>query len=280
MSRRRGSGGPRKRRTSSRERRSSRWEGGIRSPAGRLLLYAVAAILLGSGGGYLYATQVVFPAPDRADEEFRTVPDLRGMTLEAAEDRLIAEQLIVAGVDSIRHPERIRGTILGQTPFPGQLALAGGEVRLTLSLGPERRPVPDVMRLRADRAITVLQATGFRVIADSVEADAPAGQIVSIWPEPGTEVTLPTDVEITISLGPPMLELPDLSGMQEEQARELLNSLGFTVAEPVETRFRFGFNQGQVLEQFPPAGELAPRGSEVRLVVGRRGFLDDEEQDR
>lgn len=241
---------------------------------GRLALLGAAALLLGTGVGYVYATHVVFPGPVVEVDEYRTVPDLRGMTLDEAGAALQEARLEVGRVDSIRHPEVDEGRILGQTPLRGQLALPWGGIEVTLSLGPERRPVPDVTRLVASRAVTVLEATGFEVEVDSVEADVTAGRVVETLPAAGEEVTIPAVVHMTVSLGPPLVELPDLVGMQEEQARALLDSLGLEVGE-VDTAFRFGFNQGQVLEQSPEAGEEIPRGSAVRLVVGRRGFFRD-----
>jgi beta-lactam-binding protein with PASTA domain len=71
-----------------------------------------------------------------------------------------------------------------------------------------------------------------------------------------------------------MVTMPILAGLQEEMARMLLDSLGLSLGE-VETRFRFGFNQGEVLEHFPPADSLIPVGTEVRLVIGRRGFFEE-----
>jgi eukaryotic-like serine/threonine-protein kinase len=85
-------------------------------------------------------------------------------------------------VDSIRHPRIPAGEIVGQSPLPGQVSLPGGTVELTVSLGPERRPVPDVTRLRADRALTVLETSGFEVTVDSVQADEPEGQVVATEP--------------------------------------------------------------------------------------------------
>ncbi len=180
--------------------------------------------------------------------------------------------LEVGTVDSIRHPAVADGEVLGQSPLAGQVALPGAAVELTVSLGPERRPVPDVTRLRSDRALTVLQSSGFQVAVDSVEADAPEGQVVSTDPEAGVRVSLPSNIRMTVSLGPPLVELPDLVGLQEEEARTILAEAGLEVGE-VENRARFGFGQGDVLETFPVAGEMIPRGSAVRLVVRRRSLL-------
>lgn len=241
---------------------------------GKIILLVLAILGLGSGGGYLYATQVVFPAPQSSESDFREVPDVREMSALDAETFLRDQGLELGVVDSISHPDVPRGTVLGQTPLPGQLALPAGQVGLTLSLGPERRPIPDVTRLRADQALTLLETSGFEVTIDSVESDIVEGRIVSTFPEGGVVLPLPARVLVSVSLGPPMVTMPILAGMQEAAARVLLDSLGLTLGE-VETRFRFGFNQGEVLEHFPPADSLIPAGTDVRLVIGRRSFFQE-----
>lgn len=275
MRRRRGASGGSSGKRGPKRKGGSRWPGLVPSgKGGQLLLLAVVALLAGSGGGYLYATQVVFPADEAEVADFRSVPDLRGMNLEEARTALGDMGLELGEVDSIRHPEASESRIVGQTPLPGQLGVPGGLVDMTISLGPERRPVPDVSRLIASRALTVLQTTGFEVQVDSTESDAPAGRVVETDPAAGEEVTLPSAVRMTVSLGPPLVELPDLVGMQEARARQILDSLGLEVGE-VQAQFRFGFNQGEVLGQLPEAGTEVPRGSIVRLEVGGRGFTRD-----
>ena len=243
-----------------------------RLPRGVVL--AGTIVLLGFGAGYLYATQVIFPAPETAEASFVQVPDLTGLDRTQAETILSQLGLSAGTVDSIGHPEALPGTVLGQTPLPGQLAVPSGTVSYSISLGPERRPIPDVAELRADQAITLLEATGFQVQIDSVEIDEPIGRVVSTFPEPGVILPLPAIVRIEVSRGPPMVPMPALAGMQEELARVLLDSLGLSVGQ-VESRFRFGFNQGEVIEHFPPADSLIPAGTPVTLVIGNRGFFDD-----
>jgi len=262
LSRRRSGGGERAR--SSREQRPSTQGPGMR--------FALLLLLLGGGIGYLYATQVAFPGEVQAEAELEGVPDLRGVSLDSAREQLEGRGFLLGTVDSIQHPRVSAGAVVGQTPFPDQLLPVGGSVDLSVSLGPERRPVPDVARLRADRALTVLRTTGFEVLVDSVEANLPAGRVVSSDPEPGREVTLPSSIRIRVSLGPPRVQLPELIGMQEGAARILLDSLGLVMEDP-EIRSRFEFNPGEVLEQYPPAGEEVPVGSTVRLVIGG-GSLD------
>jgi len=227
------------------------------------------AALLGLGGGYLVATRAFFPPPPPPGDVAR-VPDLLGQTVTDASGSLDELGLTVQVVDSFRHPTAPAGAIVGQGPLPGQLSLVGDTVRVTLSMGPEERPIPDVMRLRVDRAQTVLEATGFQVILDSIESDTARGRIVSMEPEAGMVTTIPQEIRLVFSTGPPMVEMPLLLGLQEEEAVAVIDSLGLSL-QGVETRFRFGRDQGLVVEQEPPAETLLERGSAVRLVVGRRG---------
>lgn len=237
-------------------------------PGARLAALAAAALLLGLGGGYLFATQVLFPAPALPADLLAT-PDLRGLTLTEAHERASAAGLALGVSDSIRHPQAPQGQVLGQSPLPGQLAVPGTEVRLTYSMGPERRPVPDVLRFRGERARTVLEATGFRVTLDSVESREYRGTVVGLRPAPGEELALPGEVVVEVSLGPPLVPMPDVLGLPEVDALAVLDSLGLVVPE-VETRFRFGLDQGTVIEQEPEPETMVEQGSDVRIVVARR----------
>jgi serine/threonine-protein kinase len=89
-------------------------------------------------------------------------------------------------------------------------------------------------------------------------------------PEPGAEAVIPAEVHLRVSMGPPEFEMPLVLDLPEAEARAILEAQGLVVGE-VETRFRFGRDQGMVVEQEPPASTMVQEGTVVRLVVGRRG---------
>ena len=238
-------------------------------PRLRLVGAALVLALVGWGLGYLVATRILYPAPP-PPTNLVTVPDLKGQDVAEAAANLVGSGLALGAVDSLRHPTLARGLILGQSPLPGQMAIRGAEVRVTRSLGPQTRAVPDVRNVDASRAVVVLETVGLVVVADSVDSEIPRGRVVSTSPVAGSVVGLPSEIRMTVSLGPALVAMPFLLGMEEAAAVAVLDSLGLVVGA-VEEVVRQGRDEGLVVEQEPPADTPVERGSAVRLAVGRRG---------
>lgn len=229
----------------------------------RVLIFAGA----GLGTGYFVSTALVFPSPE-PPPGLQGVPDLRGVSIRQALTVLADSGLVRGRVDSVRHPVAPAGSVIGQSPLPGRTALPGAEVRVTMSLGPEIRRVPDVTRLRGVRAAAALHAGGFLVRVDTVESDMPAGRVVAMDPAPGTEISMPGSVRLAVSLGPPTFSMPELSGYGEYEARVLLNALGL-VLKQVERRYSI-LNINRVFGQYPEPNAEVQTGTAVHLIVGER----------
>ncbi|MDX1492542.1 MAG: PASTA domain-containing protein [Longimicrobiales bacterium] len=243
---------------------------------GRNLAIGVATLaLVGWLFGYGVATRVLFPAPPPPGDLYE-VPDLRGLGLAIASERLAGVGLDLGGVDSLQHPSVAAGLVLGQSPLPGQLVRPENPVRVTVSTGPQTRAVPDVLGLDEDRARIVLETSGFIVSADTMESVEPRGRVVAVYPAADSVVALPAEVRVTVSTGPPVVPMPFVLGMEREEAEMLLDSLGLVVSD-VEEVFRFGRDQGIVVEQEPAAETELQRGSSVRLTVGRGGRGGEEQ---
>ena len=269
-------GGSLARRRGGRDKRHSRAPAKAKKPRWRFpklgshLYAALAALaLLGWLGGYMVSTHVLFPAPPPPGDLFE-VPNIRGLGRTSARERLAGAGLRLGVVDSLLHPSVPQGWIVGQSPLPGQVATPQSPVRVTVSLGPQMRSVPDVTRLDEDRARIVLESSGFVVSIDTAAAYVPRGRIVETFPPPDTVVALPAGIRMIVSTGPPLVAMPLVLGLAQEEAVHLLDSLGLVVSD-VQEVFRFGRDQGIVVEQEPAADTELESGSEVRLSVGRRG---------
>ena len=243
--------------------------GGDRGRRWAMLLRPLIFAAAGLGTGYFVSTILVFPPPE-PPPGLQGVPELRRTSAQQALALLADSGLVAGRVDSIRHPVAPAGSVIGQSPLPGRTALPGAEVRMTLSLGPEIRPVPDVTRLRSARATAALEAGGFVVQVDTVESSMPAGRVVAIDPAPGTEVAMPGNVRVAVSLGPPTFAMPELSGFGESEARSLLNALGL-VLKTVEKRYSI-LNVNRIFGQYPEPNSDVHTGTAVRLIVGEDMF--------
>ena len=190
--------------------------------------------------------------------------------LATARERLMGAGLILGEIDSLLHPSVPEALIIGQSPLPGQVLRPESQVRVTVSLGPQLRSVPDVLGLTEDRAQVVLASSGFLVSKDTVEADLPRGNVLEVFPPPDTVIPLPAEILMIVSTGPALVAMPLVLGLDREEALILLDSLGLMVSE-IEEVFRFGRDQGVVVEQEPASEMELERGTEVRLKVGMSG---------
>ena len=235
----------------------------------RLWFSVLMLALVGWFGGYLITTQFIFPTPPPPGDLFE-VPDIRGGGLATARERLMGAGLILGEIDSLLHPSVPEALIIGQSPLPGQVLRPESQVRVTVSLGPQLRSVPDVLGLTEDRAQVVLASSGFLVSKDTVEADLPRGNVLEVFPPPDTVIPLPAEILMIVSTGPALVAMPLVLGLDREEALILLDSLGLMVSE-IEEVFRFGRDQGVVVEQEPASEMELERGTEVRLKVGMSG---------
>jgi eukaryotic-like serine/threonine-protein kinase len=245
-------------------RRQRRSEG---NPATRLLLRLLVVGVLAFGVGYLFTALFLFGGA-RGDD-IVTVPDLRGRP-QADAVRLAQQEGLLAEVgESLINPEVPEGYVLAQSPLPGEEVAPGSLVRLTLSAGRDRRPVPQVGTLTGEQARQLLTRAGFDVVVEERTDHAPAGRLLSMDPPPGTRLELPASVRLVVSAGPPPVELPLVIGLDEHDARAAIEEAGLRVGE-VTYESRSLQPQGTVISQTPSGGMQLPVGSSVNLVLAGR----------
>ena len=212
--------------------------------------YALAALSFYRGGGY----------PDIVN-----VPDLRTMPAAAAGRALDRIGLALEIGDSLPNPEVAAGAIVAQSPLPGREVPPGTPVRVIVSSGAQRRPIPRVESLNQAQAVTILESAGFTVAVDMIEDERPAGRVISSDPGAGVAVALPATVRLRVSAGPPFVEVPYVVGMDESVAREVVSAAGLRVRD---VHYIFSFNpEGEVLGQEPAPGDSVRSGDGVVFRV-------------
>ncbi len=195
----------------------------------------------------------------------RTVPELVGATEDEARRAIGSARLSVGSVTEVNDEEVEPGVVLGAT-IDGRPATIGAEhptgttVDLVVSAGPAPRVVPDVVGSTPGEAEQAMAAVGLLLATNQdFSQTVPEGRIISMSPAPGTEVPRDSTVTVTVSLGLPLIAIPDLTGRPVLEAVNELSALGFTVR--IE-----GAAEAEVLGTRPQAGAEARQGATVTIV--------------
>lgn len=162
-----------------------------------------------------------------------------------------------------------RDMVTEQNPVPtdlsGEQADEGSTVTLTVSLGPSNVEIPDVSNLNEKAATAQLEEEGFVVTPRFVFArNVPKGRTVRTEPGAGTVVPNGSSVDLLISKGSNTVQVPDLIGLQEAEARSAIENadLSAIVRERDDPA-----PEGEVVSQAPPAGTELKKGDEVTIFV-------------
>jgi eukaryotic-like serine/threonine-protein kinase len=129
--------------------------------------------------------------------------------------------------------------------------------------------VPGVVGQLEEDARTALTAAGFTVdVAYEENPEFDDGVVFAQDPEGGTELPVGEAVQITVSSGEEQVELPDVVGLNEEDARSQLGDAGFRDIR-VEPVFDAEAEAGEVVAQNPAAGESAPLSATITLQISQ-----------
>lgn len=151
--------------------------------------------------------------------------------------------------------------VLTVSAEPGTLLPVDTEVLLTVSDGPKPETVVSVVGLTLDQARADLEGLGFVVTEQQDYSERyEEGRVIAQSPEGGTAGHRRDQVTLTVSLGMPYVEVPDVRQKELGEARQILEDAGFKV-----TYSQAWFWDTMVVKQTPEAGEQARKGSTVDL---------------
>ena len=157
------------------------------------------------------------------------------------------------------------GVAVRTSPKEGTLVPKGTRVRLFISSGPPAVAVPNVIGQDKDDARDTLEGAGFEVSTQSVDNDAPEGEVVGQDPAGGTSVDKGSRVTISVSRGPREVDVPDVVGLDQGSAKSALRGANLKVR--VVEQESATAEEGTVLSQSPTGGNSVPEGTTVTITV-------------
>ncbi len=239
--------------------------------AGRVLVSIMAVAVSGLIIGYGVAAVVVFPS-ENSGTILTRVPELVGQSSAEARRRIERAGLVFNETAALIHPAAA-GTVLAQEPLAGQVASPGSPVEVTVSLGPKRKSVPNVVGLGHEQAQSVLARAGYRSELVWVDADEAVGAVVDTRPAAGAPLEQEAPVRITVSAGMPRVAVPDLVSLSLSQAQRDLERLGLRLGVVGRDSASLAA-PGTVLGQSPAAGVVVERATRIKVTVATEPALD------
>jgi serine/threonine-protein kinase len=136
---------------------------------------------------------------------------------------------------------------------------------------PSEIAVPDVIGQNVDQASRLLDSKGFEVAIKAVPSAAPRNQVVEQDPIPtdrgGGKAEEGSTVTLSVSSGPAIVSVPDVSNLSEDDATKRLENVGFKVN--VQQRYSKTVPKSLAIATEPAAGTQLSTAQPVTLLISR-----------
>jgi serine/threonine-protein kinase len=196
------------------------------------------------------------------------VPSVIGASVDKANSLLTPLGLKSEVIERVYSEEDPEGLIMAQNPVGGDKTEPNGTINLTVSKGPERYIVPQLVGLTPEAAVNAIAklplVTG--TITEVFNSEIPKGFVISADPAPGTKVRRDAAIKLLVSKGIETFEILSYVGKIGEEALTELSEAGFDVT--VTYAFDEKIIPGGVISQNPADGEL-PKGAKIELIVSK-----------
>jgi len=159
------------------------------------------------------------------------------------------------------------GSVIRTQPPSSTVIDPDSLVTIIVSVGPEAFPIPYILDIESERAIFVIEESGFTIgqLLEVNDDNIPRGFVISQNPVAGTKMGPGSVIDLVISKGPSLIEITDLSRKSPEDAIQILETLGFEyeLLEEYSEDVEIGLVSGTV----PIAGEIVTPDQLIQVVV-------------
>lgn len=240
-----------------------------------VIIAAIGALLAGGRLGLYSFGRTGQTAAVEETTEMVTMPTVVGQDISTARAALVKQGLI----PEIIYQESDKfsvGIVMSASEKEGSEVPVGTTVVLTVC-GNSGTEVPDVIGMDRVAAVELLTESGFNVtVKEQNSEDVEEDVVLSQEPEPGVQVDEGSYVTIEVSIGPDMsgkVEMPNLIGMTEQEARGTLSALGLRTGNVRTIIDMDEENRGLVIGQDIEAGEYLDEGTAVNFdVAGQQTY--------
>jgi beta-lactam-binding protein with PASTA domain/predicted Ser/Thr protein kinase len=206
-------------------------------------------------------------------KELVQVPNVEGQPLADAQ-RILSQAGFKVGDQNditLEQSDQIaKNSVIRTDPAAGARVKQDTTIKLVVSSGPDQIAMPTVIGQTQDAAKANLEAApfNFKVTVTTEEtSDVAAGIVIRTNPPAQTLVTKGGEVTIVVSAGAPPIDVPNVVGATESQARAALSQFDISVTS--QDLSAGDPNDGKVVAQSVAGGQQLPAGSKITLTIGK-----------
>ena len=217
-----------------------------------------------SGGGKVAKAGTVFVTVSNGQERIK-VPELLGLTQDAAVSELAKANLKIGSTSSSFSPTVDEGLVISSNPPAGSDIKKGALVSLVISKGIQQMALSSFVGLSSDQALNELNSLGAVVISKYEYSDTVmVGKVISQDPDGSSPVAKGAKITLVISKGPSSIAVPKVIGKTLDEATLILENLGFKVKSKT-----IGNKKNKVVIGISPKYDTKVKpGSTITLTLG------------
>ena len=199
-----------------------------------------------------------------------TVPDVRGMTVEEAQEAEGVKDIFTVHVQGMRKTDEYQpGQIVEQDPIAGRTRKSNFVIEVYVAEEPEKVLMKDLTGMEYRQARVLLTDLGMNLKIESREESSDkygANAVIRTEPAADEPLTAGQTVIIYYSKGPESVVVPTFTGQNIADATKNARDLGLIVGEITYDPYNIA-EPGQVVEQsLKPTSEV-PGGTKISFTV-------------
>ncbi len=217
---------------------------------------------------WLTTSVITAPPPQRPI----AVPDLSGLTVDAARQVLTDKGLIVGAVTEQDSTDPDAGRVMQQRPSGLTEVGRGTAVNLIVGHGVRAVSVPDLDGMTPDQARQALAPLRLTYVEQTQpSSDADKGRVVAQSPGAHETAAPDTAVIVTVGTGLPMVTVPEgILGVGVDEATGILQAVGLTAVGVEQDGTQ---DSGIVMGADHPPGQQVPEGSPITLNYSNNALM-------
>ena len=226
-----------------------------------IILACILVFSIAMGGTYLALSL------SRAKEV--QIPNLQGLTKEEAEQKAKELKIKLEVSEEKYHLEIPEGQIIEQDPkYQDNYKIKeGSTIKIVVSKGQEIVEMPKVVGKTKDEATKNLKEIGLEVkVEEEFSDDVEKNYITKQEIAEGEKIPAGTTVTIYSSMGIEQVQVPDLSGKTESEAKSAINSAKLKWKSTDKTSDSSKPN-GVVVNQSISSGSMVDKNTEITITI-------------